>query len=112
MDRNTPMGNNGGSSTSTAGAKVQGAARAAHEATDSIADKTAAQIDRLSGSAHRALDSAADAATAATSWASDVADQAVEIQSKAAESASAAIRQKPITILAGALVIGYLIGRL
>jgi hypothetical protein len=114
MDRTTPLGtkHDGGSTTSTSGANLSGAARAAHEAADNIAGKATAQVDRLSDSAHRAVDSAADVATSAAGWASNVADQAGAIQAKAMDSASAAIRQKPIAIVAGALVIGYLLGRL
>jgi len=114
MDRTTPLGtkHDGGNVTSSNSANLAGAARAAHETTNTLAEKATAQVDRLSDSAHRAVDSAADAAASAAGWASDVADQAGQIQAKAVDSASAAIRSKPIAIVAGALVIGYLLGRL
>lgn len=114
MDRSTPLssGKDGGNNSSNTNVEVENAARAAHATTDRVADAAAMQVDRLSGTAHRAVDSAADVASSATGWASNVADQAGEIQTKAVESASAAIREKPITIVAGALVIGYLLGRL
>jgi len=47
------------------GAKIEGGAQTAHQATDKIADKASAQVDRLSGTAHRAVDTAADAASSA-----------------------------------------------
>jgi ElaB/YqjD/DUF883 family membrane-anchored ribosome-binding protein len=114
MDRNTPMssGKDRNTNSSDANVKVDNAARAAHATTDRVADAAAAQVDRLSGTAHRAVDGAADTARTATNWASGVADQASEMRTKAVESASDAIRQQPLAIVAGALVIGYLIGRL
>ena len=113
MDRTTPMGSSTGSSnTANLNAKVEGAAKAAHETTDKIADKATAQVDRLSGSAHRAVDKAADAASSAAGWASDISDQAQQVQTQLVESASSAIRARPIATVAGALVIGYLLGRL
>jgi len=113
MDRTTPFtGNAGGSNNPTTTAKVDGAAKAAHATTDKVADAATAEVGRLSGSAHRAVNSAADAASAATNWASDVAGQAAEIQTHVVDSASAAIRKQPITIVASALAIGYLLGRL
>ena len=93
-------------------AKVEDAARAAHRATDSVADKTAAQVDQLSGTAHRAIDNAAAAATSAASWASTIPAQASQVQTRLTESACASIRARPLAAVTGALFIGYLLGRL
>ena len=114
MDRSTTMGNlsSGGNLANPVNAKVEGAAQAAHQATDKIADKATAQVDRLSGTAHRAINTAADGATSATEWASSAAEQAKQVQTRLTDSASASIRAHPIVTVAGALVIGYLIGRL
>jgi hypothetical protein len=113
MDRTTPLGrHDGGNATSSTSANLTGAARTAHETTDNLTDKATAQVGRLSNSAHRAVDSAADVAASAAGWASNVADQAGEFQAKAVDSASAAIRRKPIAVVAGALVVGYLLGRM
>ena len=114
MDRTTTTGSlTGGSNVANpAGAKVEGAAQAAHQATDKIADKATAQVDRLSGTVHRAVNSAADATTAAAEWASTASEQAKQVQTRLTESASASIRARPIATVAGALVIGYLLGRL
>ena len=120
MDRTTPLsGSLTGSGTranpanaNPVSAKVEEAAQAAHQTTDKIADKATAQVDRLSGAAHRAVDSAADAASSAAGWASDISDQAQQVRTQVVDSASAAIRARPITIVAGALVVGYLLGRL
>jgi ElaB/YqjD/DUF883 family membrane-anchored ribosome-binding protein len=115
MDRTTPLGSNrtgSGSGANPAGAKVEDVAQAAHQATDRIADKAASQVDRLTGKAHRAVDSAADAASSAAEWASAVPEQAKQVQARLTEAASASIRERPIAIVAGALVIGYLLGRI
>jgi len=94
------------------GAKVEDAAQAAHQTTDKIADKATGQVGRLSGTAHRAIDSAADAASSAAEWASGIPQQAKKVQAQLTEGASASIRARPFAALAGALVIGYLLGRL
>jgi ElaB/YqjD/DUF883 family membrane-anchored ribosome-binding protein len=91
---------------------VEGAAQSAHRATDKVADKATAEVDRLSGTAHRAINSAADAATSTAEWASTIPEQAKQVQTRLTESASASIRARPIATVAGALVVGYLLGRL
>jgi len=93
-------------------AKVKDAAQTAHATTDKIAEKATAQIDRLTGTAHRAVHRAADAATSATGGASAIPEQAKQAQTQLAEAASASIRARPLAVVAGALVIGYLLGRL
>ena len=93
-------------------AKVEGAAQAAHQTTDRIADKATAQVDRLKGTVHRAVDDAADTATSAAEWASTIPEQTKQVQTRLTDSASASIRARPITAVAGALVVGYLVGRL
>jgi|SRR5450631_1035986 ElaB/YqjD/DUF883 family membrane-anchored ribosome-binding protein len=99
-------------STAPLKSKVEAAAMSAHQVTDNIADKATVQVDRLSGTAHRAVNSAADAATFAAEWVSTVPDQAKEVQMRLTESAGAAVRAKPLQAVAGALVVGYLLGRL
>jgi len=119
MDRSTTMGGNsplGGntnpSSYSPGNAKLEGAAQTAHQTVDKVADKATAGLDKLSGTVHRAVNTAADAASTAAEWASTVPDQAKEMQSKFTESACASIRARPLSTVAGALVVGYLLGRL
>jgi hypothetical protein len=115
MDRSTTLSGSlaaGSSAANPMNAKVEGAAQAAHNATDKIADKAVAQVDKASGSVHRAVDSAADAAKSAAGWASTLPEQAQEVQARLTESASASIRARPITTVVGALVVGYLVGRL
>lgn len=93
-------------------AKVEDAAKTAHQATDKIADKAADQVDRLAGTAHRAIDRSAGAASSAAEWAASIPEQAKQVQAQLGESASASIRAHPIAAVAGALFVGYLLGRL
>lgn len=115
MDRTTTTTGSltgGGHAANPVSAKVEGAAKSAHHATDRIADTATAEVDRLSGTAHRAIDGAADAATSAAEWASGIPEQVERVQTRLTESASASIRARPIATVAGALVVGYLLGRL
>ena len=82
-----------------------GLAQSAHRTVDDVSG-------RLSGAAHRAVDSAADVATTASEWASSLPDQAKSAQARFNEAACESIRARPMASLAGALVVGYLIGRL
>jgi ElaB/YqjD/DUF883 family membrane-anchored ribosome-binding protein len=114
MDRSTTLsgnGNNsapGGSNPVPASARVENAAMAAHQTVDKVADRATVQVDRLSGTAHRAVNTAADAATSAATWASNIPDKA----NRLTEAACTSIRARPIATVAGALVVGYLLGRL
>ena len=116
MDRTTTLsGTNtavGGANPIPGSAKVESAAMAAHQTVDKVADKATAQVDRLSGTAHRAVNTAADAATSAAEWASTIPQQAKEVQTRVTEAACTSIRAHPLTTVAGALVVGYLLGRL
>jgi ElaB/YqjD/DUF883 family membrane-anchored ribosome-binding protein len=113
LDGSTPLG--GGMnplSNPAASGKLEGAAQTAHQTVDKVADKAASQVDRLSGTAHRAVNRAADAATTAAEWASSVPEKAKQVQGKVTDAACASIRARPIATVAGALVVGYLLGRL
>jgi ElaB/YqjD/DUF883 family membrane-anchored ribosome-binding protein len=99
-------------SANPASAKLEDAAQIAHQATDKIADRATAQVDRLTATAHRVVNSAADAVSSAAEWASAIPEQAKQIHAQFTETANASIRARPIATVAGALVIGYLLGRL
>lgn len=105
-----PSGNRLDISSSTD--KIDDAAQMVHQTTERIADKAVTGIDRLSGTTHRAINSAADATLSAADWTSSVADQATEIQTRVTQAASASIRERPLIIVAGALILGYIIGRI
>jgi ElaB/YqjD/DUF883 family membrane-anchored ribosome-binding protein len=98
-------------STNPVSAKVEGAAQAAHKTTDRIADEATTQVDRSANAVHRSVDSAADVTLSAAEWASTMAGQAKQVQKRLTESTNASIRARPFATVAGALVIGYLLGR-
>jgi len=110
MDRTILMG--GSSRANSVSAKVEDAAQAAHQATDKIADKATAQVDRLSGTAHRAVNTAADAASSAAEWVSAIPEQAKQVPAQLTEAVSASIRARRIAIVTSGLVVFYLLGRL
>ena len=113
IDGDSPLGTNTTPLSNPAGnARVEGVAQTAHRTVESIADKATAQVDRVSGTIHRAVNSAADAASSAADWASGVPEQAKQVQTKITEAACNSIRARPIASVAGALVVGYLLGRL
>jgi hypothetical protein len=118
MDQTTPMGGNLGGSGSRANpnnpmsAKIEDTAQTAHQTTDKIADKATAELDRLRGTAHQAVDSSAAAASSAAEWASAIPEQAKQAMAPLTEAAVASIRTRPIASVAGALIFGYLVGRL
>ena len=120
MDHSVPMGGSLASGSTrpnspTANplnARVEDAAKTAHHATDKIADAAAGQVDRLAGTAHRAIDGAASAASSAAEWTASIPEQAKQGKAQLGEAASASIRAHPIVTVAGALFVGYLLGRL
>lgn len=120
MDHSIPMGGSltsGGTrpnlpNANPVSAKVEDAAKTAHQATDKIADEAADRVDRLTGTAHRAIDSAAGAASSAAEWTTSIPEQAKQVQAQIGETASASIRAHPIVTVVGALFVGYLLGRL
>jgi ElaB/YqjD/DUF883 family membrane-anchored ribosome-binding protein len=101
-----------GGLTNPVNSKLDDAAQAAHKTTDKIADKATAQVDRSAEAVHRAVDSAAGIATSAAEWTTTNLEQARQVQARLTDSASASIRARPIATVAGALVVGYLLGRL
>ena len=92
-------------SNPTIGASVENTAQSAHQTLDKVSGKTAEQVERLTGTAHRAVDRAADVAGSAL-------EQARVMQTRATEAACETIRARPIASVLGALVAGYLLGRL
>ena len=107
MERTMTMGGNAspGIDAPAANFDVQGAAQAAHDTIDKVAD-------RVSAAAHRAVDGSASAAQSAAQWASTAPDQARRAQARFTEAACESIRARPLTMVASALVAGYLLGRL
>jgi hypothetical protein len=117
MDRTMSSGvalgsNPSAASANAVNAKIDSAAAAAHQAADNVADKAAVQVDKLSESAHGAVNNAASATKTVAAAASNLADQAKELQAQLTSAASTSIRANPIIAVAGALAVGYLLGRI
>jgi ElaB/YqjD/DUF883 family membrane-anchored ribosome-binding protein len=118
MDRTTTLNEGTGAArpanplTNPVGAKVDSVARSAHDATDRIADGASAQIDRARETAHRVVDGAASTAQSGSGYALSMIDQAKQTQAKVLDSACATIRARPLTAVVGAVIGGYLLGRL
>ena len=83
MDRTTPLGSN-------------------RTGSGSGANPGSAKVEDVAHAAHQATDRIADKA----------ASQVDRLSGTAHRAASASIRERPIAIVAGALVIGYLLGRI
>ena len=94
-----------GTTSNPASAKLDELAQKAHQATDKIADMATEQVSRLSDTAHRAVNGAADAATSTADW-------VTYAPTDLTEAVSETIRARPIATVAGALFVGYLLGRL
>jgi hypothetical protein len=102
----------GNSTASGNNARVENAAAVAHKTVDRLADSATSQVDRLSGTVHRAVNQTADAASQAADWATQIPEQARRAQATLSESVSTTIRARPLTSLAGVVVVGYMLGRL
>jgi hypothetical protein len=110
---NAPLGDPLGSSSQPAtSARFDAAAQSAHQAVDKVAGKANAQVEQLTGTAHRVVSGTANAVNSAAELASTLPEQAKEVQAKLSDSACSAIRARPVSAVAGAVVVGYLLGRL
>jgi ElaB/YqjD/DUF883 family membrane-anchored ribosome-binding protein len=96
-------------STST---PVSSMADRAHQAVDKAAEKATPALERASSAAHRTIDKVAGAAAPAAQWAAESGQQLVSKSNQLTEAASGYVRERPIVAVAGAIAIGYFIGRL
>jgi ElaB/YqjD/DUF883 family membrane-anchored ribosome-binding protein len=90
---------------------VSGMAGRANQAIDQAADKAAPALERGRETAHRTIDKIADSAVPAADWAAEKSRQVVTRSSELVGAAGSYVREKPLASVAGALAIGYLIGR-
>ena len=91
---------------------VDDLAQSAHQTVDKFSEETISQVDRLGGMTHGAVDSAAEATKSAARWASTIPEQAQQVQTKITDAACTSIRARPLASVAGALIAGYLLGRI
>jgi hypothetical protein len=113
MDRIPQVGaTSGGNAAIPISEMVESAAMTAHQVADRVADSVTLQVGRLSDTAHRGVNGVADVAKTAADWTSTIPEQAKQVQTRLAETACASVRARPLQTLAGAAVVGYLLGRL
>ena len=84
----------------------------AHQAVDDVAGKTAPAVEKASAAAHRTIDQVADTAMPAADWVAESSRRIVTRSTELADSCSAQVRARPFVSVAGALAVGYLVGRL
>ena len=88
------------------------AADRAHDVVDRAAQKAAPAIDRVANAAHRTIDKAAEAATPAAQWVGDQGSKLAHTSTDLAEACSTQIRAQPLVAVGGALLLGYIFGKL
>jgi ElaB/YqjD/DUF883 family membrane-anchored ribosome-binding protein len=84
----------------------------AHQAIDDAAGRTTPAVETASAAAHRTIDRVADTATPAADWVAESSRRIVARSTEIADSCSAQVRSRPLATVAGALAMGYLLGRL
>ena len=84
----------------------------AHQAVDKAAEKAQPVLERASSAAHRTIDKVADVAVPAAQWATESGKQIAAKSGEFTEVCSGYVRARPFTAIAGAIAIGYLIGRI
>lgn len=99
-------------STTLNSSTVSGMAGRANQAIDEVASKAAPALERGRDSAHRTVDKIADTAMPAADWAAAKSRQVVNRSTELVDAAGSYVRAKPLATVAGALALGYLIGRI
>jgi ElaB/YqjD/DUF883 family membrane-anchored ribosome-binding protein len=83
----------------------------AHNAVDRSAHKAAPAVERVQAAAHRTIDKVAGKAAPAVEWAADRRRRLVRRSSKVADTYGNYVRERPLMSIAGALAVGYVLGR-
>lgn len=91
---------------------VAAAAERAHHVVDRAAEKAVPALERASGAAHRTIDKAVDVAMPAADWVADSGKQLATRSTEIADACSGYVRARPLVSVAGALVLGYFVGKL
>ncbi len=91
---------------------IPGTADRAHQAIDRAAEKAAPALDRVRSGAHDTVDRVADTAASGLGWAADNTKVIARKGNELSEMAGDYVRERPIVAVAGAVAIGYLVGRM
>jgi ElaB/YqjD/DUF883 family membrane-anchored ribosome-binding protein len=84
----------------------------AHQAIDRAAEKVVPGVDRMRTGAHNTIDKVADSATSGVDWAAENTRALANRGAEWTEQCSEYVREKPLVAVAGALALGYLVGRM
>jgi ElaB/YqjD/DUF883 family membrane-anchored ribosome-binding protein len=88
-----------------------GVATRAHDALDSAIDKAAPAVNRMVDKAHATIDRVAQSAVPAAEKVQSAMHKANDTSVKLAEACATSVRERPLTALASAAAIGYILGR-
>jgi ElaB/YqjD/DUF883 family membrane-anchored ribosome-binding protein len=84
----------------------------AHQAIDRAAEKAAPALDRVRSNVHNTVDKVADSAASGVGWAAENTTVLARRGTELTDVACAYVRERPIVAVAGALALGYFVGRL
>jgi len=84
----------------------------AHQVVDQAAEKAAPALERAQAAAHRTIDKVADKTLPAAEWAAENGRTLVNRSTELAGAWSNRVRERPLATIAGALAVGYLLGRM
>lgn len=91
---------------------VDHANEAAHDIITKAADAARPAVDRITAGAHQAVEKLMTVASATADTVSQKSAQLMDAQERLVEEARGYVRQKPVTALAIAASVGYLMSRL
>ena len=98
--------------TNTMTNTVSGAASRAHNMVDDVAEKAKPAVQTATAAAHQTIDKVATAGASAADWVATNSKQVADKSVALADAASGQVRARPLATVAGALVVGYFIGRI
>jgi len=100
------------SSTVTNSNSMSAMADRAQQALDRAADKAAPTLERVRDRAHSTIDKVAETAATSVDWAAQSGRQLARKGGEYGDVAGDYVRERPLIAVAGALALGYLIGRM
>jgi ElaB/YqjD/DUF883 family membrane-anchored ribosome-binding protein len=84
----------------------------AHQTIDRVAEKAAPALDRVRTGVHNTVDKVADSAASGVGWAAENTKVIARKGTEFGDVACAYVRERPLVAVAGALALGYFVGRL
>jgi len=100
-----------GTSTNSMTNTMSGAASRAHHMVDDVAQKATPAVQSATAVAHQTIDKVATAGASAAEWVTANTKQLADRSAAIADAASGQVRARPLISVAGALVLGFFIGR-